>query len=128
MATAIEGSDAYETYKKNWEAAQKVAASAQDEMLAKTEEWAESMKSIIENELASLAETLEHSLTGGVSFDELMTTMERRSSLQEEYLTATNQLYETNKMMRAAQKEIDQTSNTATKKRLQSFVDETAAL
>jgi hypothetical protein len=57
-----------------------------------------------------------------------MTTMERRSSLQEEYLTATNQLYETNKMMRAAQKEIDQTSNTATKKRLQSFVDETAAL
>jgi hypothetical protein len=69
MATAIKGSDAYETYKKNWEAAQKVAASAQDEMLAKTEEWAESMKSIIENELASLAETLEHSLTGGVSFD-----------------------------------------------------------
>jgi hypothetical protein len=43
---------------------------------------------------------MEESLTGGTSFDELLTSMERRSSLQEEYLTTTNQIYETNKLMR----------------------------
>jgi multidrug resistance efflux pump len=75
-----------------------------------------------------MADTLEKSLTGGVSFDELLTSMERRSSLQEEYLTTTNQIYETNKMMRAAQQEIDKTSNTVAKKKLQSFINETNQL
>ena len=128
MATAVEGSNEYETYKKNWQAAQAAANDAQDAMLSKTEEWAEAMKSIIENELAEMADTLEKSLTGGVSFDELLTSMERRSSLQEEYLTTTNQIYETNKMMRAAQQEIDKTSNTVAKKKLQSFINETNQL
>lgn len=128
MATATEGSNEYETYKKNWQAAQAAANDAQDAMLSKTEEWAEAMKSIIENELAEMADTLEKSLTGGVSFDELLTSMERRSSLQEEYLTTTNQIYETNKMMRTAQQEIDKTSNTVAKKKLQSFINETNQL
>ena len=128
MATATEGSNEYETYKKNWQAAQAAANDAQDAMLSKTEEWAEAMKSIIENELTEMADTLEKSLTGGVSFDELLTSMERRSSLQEEYLTTTNQIYETNKMMRTAQQEIDKTSNTVAKKKLQSFINETNQL
>jgi hypothetical protein len=128
MASATEGSNEYETYKKNWQAAQAAANDAQDAMLSKTEEWAEAMKAIVENELAELADTLEKSLTGGVSFDELLTSMERRSSLQEEYLTTTNQIYETNKMMRTAQQEIDKTSNTVAKKKLQSFINETNQL
>ena len=128
MSTAVEGSNEYETYKKNWQAAQAAANEAQDAMLSKTEEWAEAMKSIIENELAEMADTLEKSLTGGVSFDELLTSMERRSSLQEEYLTTTNQIYETNKMMRTAQQEIDKTSNTVAKKKLQNFINETNQL
>jgi hypothetical protein len=90
MATAVEGSNEYETYKKNWIAAQEAANEAQDAMLSKTEEWAEAMKAVVENELAGLAKTMEESLTGGTSFDELLTSMERRSSLQEEYLTTTN--------------------------------------
>jgi hypothetical protein len=100
MATAVEGSNEYETYKKNWQAAQQAANDAQDAMLSKTEEWAEAMKAVVENELAELANTMEESLTGGTSFDEMLTSMERRSSLQEEYLTTTNQIYETNKLMR----------------------------
>ena len=126
MATAIEGSNEYETYKKNWIAAQEAANEAQDNMLNKTEEWAEAMKAIVENELADLAHTMEESLTGGTSFDELLTSMERRSSLQEEYLTTTNQIYETNKLMRQAQQEIDKTTNSAAKRRLQGFINETA--
>ena len=126
MATAIEGSNEYETYKKNWIAVQEAANEAQDNMLSKTEEWAEAMKAIVENELADLGHTMEESLTGGTSFDELLTSMERRSSLQEEYLTTTNQIYETNKLMRQAQQEIDKTTNSAAKRRLQGFINETA--
>lgn len=125
MATVIEGSNEYETYKKNWIAAQQAANEAQDAMLNKTEEWAESMKAIVENELAGLAKTMEESLTGGTSFDELLTSMERRSSLQEEYLTTTNQIYETNKLMRQVQQEIDKTTNSVAKRKLANFINET---
>ena len=125
MATAVEGSNEYETYKKNWIAAQEAANEAQDNMLSKTEEWAEAMKAVVENELAGLAKTMEESLTGGTSFDELLTSMERRSSLQEEYLTTTNQIYETNKLMRQAQQEIDKTTNSVAKRKLANFISET---
>ena len=128
MSEATLGSNEYETYKKNWQAAQEAANEAQDTMLSKTEEWAEAMKSIIETELEEFADLLEKSLTGGTSFDELLTSMERRSSLQEEYLTTTNKIYETNKMMRAAQQEIDKTTNSVAKKKLQGFINETNQL
>lgn len=128
MNEAEVGSNEYETYKKNWQAAEAAAQESQDAMLTKTEEWAQAMKSIIENELAGFADTLEKSLTGGISFDELMTSMERRSSLQEEYLTTTNKIYETNKLMRTAQQEIDKTSNTAAKRRMAQFISETQQL
>lgn len=128
MNEAEVDSNEYETYKKNWQAAEAAAQESQDAMLSKTQEWAEAMKSIIENELADFADQLEKSLTGGVSFDELMTSMERRSSLQEEYLTTTNKIYETNKLMRTAQQEIDKTSNTAAKRRMAQFISETQQL
>ena len=128
MNAATAGSNEYETYKKNWIAAQEAANEAQDAMLSKTEEWAETMKAIVEAELSELAKIMEESLTGGTSFDELLTSMERRSSLQEEYLTTTNQIYETNKLMRQAQQEIDKTTNSVAKKRLQGFINETEQL
>jgi hypothetical protein len=81
---------AAEVYKKEWEAADEAAMEAQSNMLDKTEEWAESMKSVVENKLAGLAQSLESALTGGTSFDELTTSLERAASLQEEYLTTTN--------------------------------------
>ena len=51
--------------------------------------------------------------------------MERASSLQEEYLTTTNKIYETNKLMRQAQQEIDKTTNTVAKNRMKQFINET---
>jgi hypothetical protein len=97
-------------------------------MLSKAEEWAEAMKEVIKNELAEIADIMEESLTGGTTFDQLMTEMEHRSSLQEEYLTNTNKIYETNKLIRKAQQEIDKSSNTIAKKRLSNFITETDQL
>jgi hypothetical protein len=63
------------------------------------------MKAVIENELAGLAQELENALTAdfGGSFEALNNQMERAASLQEEYLTTTNKIYETNKMINTAQ-------------------------
>ena len=125
MSEAVEGSNEYETYRKNWLAAKEIADTAQEEMLAKTEEWAQAMKEIIQNELAEAAKSMEESLTGGTSFDELLTSMERSKSLQEEYLTTTNQIYETNKLINKAQQDIDKSTNTLAKNKLKNFIKET---
>ena len=119
---------AAEIYKKEWEAAEEATREAQSEMLDKTEEWAEAMKAVVENNLAGIAQTLEETLTGGTSFDEMTNALERAASLQEEYLTTTNQIYETNRLMRTAQQEIDKTTNDVAKRRLKDFVAETAQL
>ena len=127
---AMENNDltAAELYKKEWEAAQEAADEAQSEMLSKTEEWAEAMRAVVENKLAGLAKSLEEALTGGTSFDQINLQLERAVSLQEEYLTTTNQIYETNKLMRTAQQAIDKSTNSVAKQRLKDFIKETDQL
>ena len=58
----------------------------------------------------------------------MTTAMERAASLQEEYLTTTNKIYETNKLINQAQQEIDKSSNSVAKQRLKQFIDETNQL
>lgn len=119
---------AAEAYEQNYDAAYEKMVAAQDNMYEKTQEWLEKMKELYENQLAELGENLQKALTGGVSFDTLTTAMDRASSLQEEYLTTTNKIYETNKLMRTAQQEIDKSTNSVAKKRLAAFVNETQQL
>lgn len=124
-----EGNEAAaEQYKKEYEAALAAAQEAQDEFLSKAEAYAESLKAVLENSLAGFAQDLENALTGGTSFDQLTTQMERAASLQEEYLTTTNKIYETNKLMRTAQQEIDKSSNSVAKRRLKQFISETQSM
>ena len=121
-----EGNEAMiELYKKQYEEALLAAQEAQDNYLSSAEEWAESLKSILENKLSDLGQSLEDALTGGTSFDQLTTSMDRAASLQEEYLTSTNKIYETTKMMRTAQQEIDKTTNSVAKQKLAGFIQET---
>lgn len=119
---------AAELLKKEYEAALKAAETAEEEFLSKSEEWAEALKAVLENALKGAAKDLEKALTDGASFDALATQMERASSLQEEYLTTTNKIYETNKMINTAQQAIDKTTNTVAKQRLANFQKETAQL
>ena len=128
LAQAEEGTYLYEMLSRQLEEAEQAMMESQENMLAKTEEWAGLMKQILENDLAKAAQALENALTGGTSFDQLAQQWERANSLQENYLTATNQIYETTKLMRNAQKEIDKTSNEAAKNRLNAFVKETEQL
>ena len=128
-AQAAGNTAAYEGYRNEWLAAQAAAEEAQDEMLSQAAEWAEAMKTIVSTKLEELSKVLEESLTADFgSFDELSKNMERASSLQEEYLTTTNKIYETTKLMRTAQGVIDTTTNTVAKQRLKSYIEETAQL
>ena len=130
MAEALAEGDtaAFELYQDNWAAAEAQARESQDKMLSDLAAWAEAEKAVLENTLSDLGKTLEESLTGGLSFDKLSTQMERAQSLQEEYLTTTNQIYETTKMMRTAQQAIDASSNTVAKEKLKNFITETKSL
>lgn len=119
---------AAELYKGEWEAAEEAAMEAQSNMLDKTEQWAEAMKAVVENKLQGLAKSLEEALTGGTSFDQINTQLEHAASLQEEYLTTTNQIYETNKLMRTAQQAMDKSTNSVAKQRLKDFIKETDQL
>lgn len=119
---------AAELYYQEYLAAQQAADGAHDVYLEKIRALAEKSKAILENSLASHAKDLEKALTGGSSFDLVNRQMERAASLQEEYLTTTNQIYETNKMIRTAQQEIDKISNVTAKNKIKNFVIETQQL
>lgn len=86
------------------------------------------MKAVIENNMNQIADTLEKSLTDGIGFDRLMDNFEKLNTRQEEYLTKTNQIYETNKLMRTASKALDETDNKVAKQKLKNFINETKSL
>ena len=120
--------DSYEAQviRQQWLDAKNAANEAQLQMLEDAEAWAEALKALLETELEELGENLEKALAGDFgTLDYMMTSMERANSLQEEYLTTTNKIYETNKLMRTAQQEIDKTSNTVAKRRMAQFIEET---
>ena len=101
LAAKGEDDPAVKMLKKQWLDAEEGVGEAQDDMMQKTEEWAQALKAVVENELEGLARELEKAFTAnfGNSFEAMNTQMERAKSLQEEYLTTTNQVYETNKLI-----------------------------
>ena len=117
-----------EFHKKQYEDALDAANQAELEYLSKVEDYANKVNEILDHTLNKLAVQLEDALTGGTSFDRMNSGMERMVSLHEEYLTTTNKIYETSKLMRSAQQEIDKTSNTVAKNKMKQFIQETQNL
>lgn len=93
----------------------------QDKMYEKTEEYAEASIALYENMVKQQTKIMEDAMTGGMGFDSMLDSMKNVSSTQDMILTKTNQIYETNKLMRQIQQEMDKTNNQAAKARLQSF-------
>lgn len=100
----------------------------QDQMLEMTEEWAEAMKKVFENTFNKLSDELEKALTDGMGFDSMLNDFDLLNQQQEEFLTKTNQIYETNKLMRTATKAMDDTSNKAAKQKIKNYIEETKKL
>ena len=92
------------------------------------EKYAEIAKAVYENLQAEAKQAAELALTAGKGFDALKESMDLASKYQDEYLTKTNQIYETEKLLRDINKDIDKTDNLASKNRLKNFADEITAM
>lgn len=116
-------------WQEQWDAIVDATDEAQEEMLSLTEAWVENMRAVIQNNMDKLAADLEKSLTGKfMNFDVLMDSFDKLNTRQEEYLTKTNQIYETNKLIRQASQKIDETDNKVAKQKMQNFITETKSL
>lgn len=115
---------ARELFQKELDAINAAVDEAQENMLSKTEEWAEAQKAIMENAMSEAAAEMEKAFTNGMGFDALSDSLGRLNSYTDEYLTKTNQMYETQKLINTAQQAIDKTNNEAAKARLKAYTDE----
>ena len=91
--------------------------------------WIEKLQVVHENNINQIYQDYEKALVGEYgNFDNLDRSMEQQKSMTEEYLTKTNQLYETNKMLRNLQQDIDKTDSRIAKEKLKNFSDEIEAM
>lgn len=128
LVDTAETEERKEFYQRELEAVSTMVDEQHEIVLAKTQEWAEAEKAIMENIVAEAAHDMEKAFTNGMGFDALNNSIERVSSNSDEYLTKTNQIYETQKLMNTAQQAIDKTTNNAAKVRLKNYQDEIKAL
>ena len=129
---AIRGVDrdsaAWEVLNNKLQAATEAVNKAEEEMLSKTEEWAEAMKAVMENTFAEAAHNMEMAMTQGMGFDMLNGSLDRLSAWQDVYLTTTNKIYEATKLIRTAQQAADKTDNVASKQKLNNYIKEIEGL
>ena len=101
----------------------------QANMQAALENALEKVNAWFENELNRIYQESEDRLVGKWgSFDALDSAMERQKNLADEYLTKTNQLYETNTLLRKLSQDIDKTDSSIAKAKLKAFSDEIEAM
>jgi hypothetical protein len=76
------------------------------------------------NTLAEAKKRMEEAILGGegLSIDSMLSQIERLNTKQEEYLTNTNKLYETNKLIRQAQMDMDKTDNQRAKQHYNDYI------
>ena len=119
---------AYEQIRETAGSTPEQVAAAQKEMLDSMRAWTESLKEVVLNELKGFDKEFANALLGDMTFDEMAQNLQYAQSLQEEYLTDTNKIYETNKLINEAQKQIDATTNSVAKQKLKNFIEQTKEL
>ena len=110
-----------EVYKDLWE-------DTNNQIRGQIETVGEIANQIYENSIAKSRETFEKVLTDGFTIEELMNNIERLNKSQEETLTKTNQLYETQKIIKQAQLDMDKTDSLFAKQKYQQFIKQTEQL
>ena len=102
---------------------------AESEMQADFEAYLEVINSIYENRINQIYQDSERRLSGAWgSFDQVNNALERQHALDDEYLTKTNQIYETNVLIKKLAEDLDKTNNDAAKLRIKNFSAEIEGL
>lgn len=128
MASVETGSAAWELFNNELQAITEAVNEAEEEMLSKTEEWAEAMKAVMENTFNKAAYEMEMAMTSGMGFDALNNSLDRLNAYQDVYLTTTNEIYELSKLMRTAQQAADKTDSLSSKQKLKNYYKEIETL
>ena len=128
MASVETGSAAWELFNNELQAITEAVNEAEEEMLSKTEEWAEAMKAVMENTFNKAAYEMEMAMTSGMGFDALNNSLDRLNAYQDVYLTTTNKIYELSKLMRTAQQAADKTDSLSSKQKLKNYYKEIETL
>ena len=127
--------DTLKWYEEQWLSAQEVANEAEEQMLSDYEAWLEAVKAETQNAIDIQNKEWEKSLIAGMfgennkfsSFEDVNLALDRQKSLQEDILTTTNKKYETDKLIRQVQQDIDKSTNSVAKKELKAFIERTQA-
>ena len=128
MASVETGSATWELFNNELQAITEAVNEAEEEMLSKTEEWAEAMKAVMENTFNKAAYEMEMAMTSGMGFDALNNSLDRLNAYQDVYLTTTNEIYELSKLMRTAQQAADKTDSLSSKQKLKNYYKEIETL
>lgn len=114
-----------ELLQKNYDKALEEFNNAQEIMLTDAETYGELIKEALVNSMNQAAKEMEKALTGvWGSFENLQEQMGLHSTHQEEFLTNTNKLYETNKLLNQVAQDMEKTDNRASKAKYQAFSKE----
>lgn len=83
-------------------------------------------EAILDNDLADAAKNFSEALSPDSQYSDLqdyLDTIDRLNTLQEEYLTKTNQVYETNKLINQAQVDMADTDSKLAQQRYKDYID-----
>lgn len=95
-------------------------AEANSQLMADIEQLGELAREVFENAIEKATQDFEEAMFGR-SLSSVIESMEMMRSKQEELLTTTNKLYETNKMLRSIEKDIEATTNNRAKQAYNEF-------
>jgi hypothetical protein len=87
----------------------------EDAYLSYVEEVGDAANQILTNSIEKAFKEAEMASTNNLGFNSILADMERMNTLTDEFLTNTNKMYETNKMISSAQLAIDKTQNAQAK-------------
>ena len=105
----------------------KAEQEAEEKKLASAENYLSKLEELYQNTFDRINEQWDRLGSDNLGFDYLLQDMDRAKSIQEEFLTTTNKLYETNTLMRKVQKDINNTDSQISKEKLANFNKEIEA-
>ena len=113
-----------EMYRQRLEETEGLMSEVKNVVQSQTEALFENTQRILTNNLILAKKKIDDIMAGDdyKTLESLTKHIDQQYELQDMYLTKTNQLYETNKMIRAASLKIDQTDNEVTKKKYQDYI------
>lgn len=94
---------------------------AEEQMLSDFESYMEAVSADLENDIAKINYNAEMLASNGLGFEYIVSDLDKLKTIQDEYLTKTNQVYETTKFLRQIQQDMDKTDNVASKEKLKNF-------